>query len=61
MHICDVLFGVEMLKKLLMYRQTSNIRRTLEGNKIYDHSDIVGASLVGAVPTTCEQMSFIFY
>ena len=32
--------------------QVSNIRRTLEGNKIVDHSDVVGASPVGASPTT---------
>ena len=31
---------------------TSNIRRTLAGNKIVDHSDVVGASPVGAAPTT---------
>ena len=35
-----------------IYRQTSNIRRTLVGNKIVDHSDLVGASPVGAAPTT---------
>ena len=34
------------------YRQVSNIRRTLVGNKIVDHSDVVGASPVGAAPTT---------
>ena len=34
------------------YRQTSNISHTLEGNKIVDHSDVVGASPVGAAPTT---------
>ena len=34
------------------YRKTSNIRRTLESNKIVDHSDVVGASPVGAAPTT---------
>ena len=33
------------------YRQVSNIRHTL-GNKIVDHSDVVGASPVGAAPTT---------
>ena len=36
----------------LIYRQVSNIRRTLQGNKIVDHSDVVGASPVGAAPTT---------
>ena len=35
-----------------MYRKVSNIRRTLEDNKIVDHSDVVGASPVGAAPTT---------
>ena len=33
-------------------RQVSNISRTLVGNKIVDHSDVVGASPVGAAPTT---------
>ena len=35
-----------------MYRKTSNIRRALAGNNIVDHSDVVGASPVGAAPTT---------
>ena len=34
------------------FRQTSNIRHTWVGNKIVDHSDVVGASPVGAAPTT---------
>ena len=34
------------------YRQTSNISRTLVGNKIVDHSDVVGASPVGTAPAT---------
>ena len=34
------------------YRQVSNIRRTLVGNKIVDNSDVTGASPVGAAPTT---------
>ena len=34
------------------YRQTSNISRTLVGNEIVDHSDVVGAAPVGAAPTT---------
>ena len=34
------------------YRQVSNIRRTLAGNKIANHSDVVGASPVGAAPIT---------
>ena len=34
------------------YREVSNIRRILLANKIVDHSDVVGASPVGAAPTT---------
>ena len=34
------------------YRKVSNIEGTLVGNKIVDHSDVVGASPVGAAPTT---------
>ena len=37
---------------LSVYRQTSNISRTSVGKKIVDHSDVVGASPVGAAPTT---------
>ena len=35
-----------------VYRQTSNIRRIFVGNKIVDHSNVVGASPVGSAPTT---------
>ena len=34
------------------YRQVSNISGTLVGNTTVDHSDVVGASPVGAAPTT---------
>ena len=34
------------------YRRVSNISHTLVGNKIVDHSDVVGASPVGAAPAT---------
>ena len=34
------------------YCQISNISHSLVGNKIVDHSDVVGASPVGAAPTT---------
>ena len=34
------------------YRKTSNISRTLVCNKTVDHSDVDGASPVGAAPTT---------
>ena len=37
---------------LVIYRQTSNINHTLVGNKIVDHSNVVGASPVGTAPTT---------
>ena len=37
---------------MYIYNQISNIRRALVGNKIVDHSDVVGASPVGAAPTT---------
>ena len=36
----------------IIYRQTSNISRTLVENKFADHSDVVGVSPVGAAPTT---------
>ena len=36
----------------IAYRQVSNISRTLVGNEIVDHSDVVGASPVGAAPIT---------
>ena len=34
------------------YRQDSNLSRILVGNKLVDHSDLAGASPVGAAPTT---------
>ena len=39
-------------ESIVNYCQTSNISHTLVGNKIVDHSDVVGASPVGAAPTT---------
>ena len=36
----------------IKYHQISNISRTLVGNKIADHSDVVGASPFSAAPTT---------
>ena len=44
-------FFIQNLRNAL-YSKTSNISVTLEGNKIVDHSDVVGASPVGAAPTT---------
>ena len=34
------------------YREAANIRRVLVGNIIVNHWDVVGASPVGAAPTT---------
>ena len=34
------------------YRQTSNVSRTIVGTDTVNHSDVVGASPVGAAPTT---------
>ena len=38
------------------YHQTANISRTLAGSKIVDHSDVVGASPVGAAPTETSKI-----
>ena len=43
---------VKRLSTKSMYRQTSNISRTLVGNKIVANSDVVGASPIGVAPTT---------
>ena len=48
-HCCPLL---EENYSLFYYRKTSSISRTLVGNKIVDNSDVVGASPVGAAPTT---------
>ena len=42
----------ELTEYVMNYSKNSNIRCTLLGNKIVDHSDVVGASPVGAAPTT---------
>ena len=41
----------------ILYSQTSDISHTLAGNKIVDHSDVVGASPIGAAPTTSSFLS----
>ena len=50
---------------VLTYCQASNIRHTLECNRIADHSDVVGALPVGAAPTTSsfstEHLTSIVY
>ena len=50
-HICVI--RPEWFKWLggLKYHKTSNVRRTLIGNKSVDHSDVVGASPDSAAPT----------
>ena len=40
------------LTVIVMYRQSSIIRRSLVGNNIVDHSDVVGAAPVSTAPTT---------
>ena len=42
----------ELISPWTNYHQTSNIRHILVGDKLVDHSDVVGASPVGAAPTT---------
>ena len=44
---CNILLGAIKI----IYTQTSIMSRTLVGNKIVDHSDVVGALPVGAAPT----------
>ena len=45
--------------ELHTYRKVFNIRRTLVGKKIVDHSDVVGASPVGAAPTTSSLSTYL--
>ena len=45
-------YAYDRSSKNVAYRKTSSISRTLVGNKIVDNSDVVGASPVGAAPTT---------
>ena len=52
MKIWDCLQHCSDSMGILNYRKVSNIRRTLVGNEIVDHSHVVGASPVGAAPTT---------
>ena len=47
---CSSWFEIERMA-VYYYRQTSDISCTLVGNKIVGHSDVVGASPVGAAPT----------
>ena len=52
LNISEVWEYLKLGHRYYIYRQTSNIRRTWVGNIIVDHSDVVGASPVGAAPTT---------
>ena len=51
-------------KYIYLFRQVSKISCTWVGNEIVDHSDVVGASPVGAAPTTSsfstEHMASIY-
>ena len=47
-----MMYNQQQNTNIQKYRKISNIMRTLVGNKIVDHSDVVGASPVGAAPTT---------
>ena len=40
------------------YRQTSNISHILVGSDIVDHPDVVGASPVGAAPTSSSFLTY---
>ena len=64
MLICVIIANLPHIAPILSsrnscdYRKTSNIRRTMEGNAIVDHSDVVGVSPVGAAPTTSSFSSW---
>ena len=47
-----VSWSIPITNKTQTYLQISNTRRTLAGNKNADYWDVVGASPVGAAPTT---------
>ena len=46
---------------IMSYRKISDISHTLVGYKIVDHSDVVGASPVGAAPTTSSFSTWLQY
>ena len=45
-------FVLYVIYDLYTYRKTSNVSDPLVGNELDDHPDVVGASPVGAAPTT---------
>ena len=50
--------GSRVCYEKVEYRRISNIRRTLIGNNLVDHSDVVGASPIGAAPTTSSFLTY---
>ena len=48
----QLVFAGQSIQTVGNYRQTSNIRGILVGNKTVDHSDVIRASPAGAAPTT---------
>ena len=56
--LCMIFIMPIKYRTLKNYRKTSNISRTLVGNKIIDHSDVVGASPVGAALTTSSFLTW---
>ena len=50
--LCNIFSFILSYLPLKYYRKTSGISRAFVGNKIVDNSDVVGASPVGAAPTT---------
>ena len=55
-HLCPTQIKLKSIDG--MYSQTSNISRTLVDNKTVDYSDVVGASPVGAAPTTSSLSTY---
>ena len=53
-------FYLYFIRILDTYCQTSNLSGTLVGNKIADHSDVVGASPVGSTPTKTSFLTLDF-
>ena len=55
-YICSyhlrVIINAVFIFNVATYRQTANIRHSVVGNKIFDHSGVVGAAPVSAAPST---------
>ena len=52
--LCPAMFSFRLEHRQLNYKyhKSSDVSRTLVGNKFVDHSDVVGAAPVGTAPTT---------